>query len=93
MEILLDTGAGRGSYMSLALWRGLRKLLRRNIDTSSAGFLEAANPSDSETPPMRILGSTVVPVLLESDSRVRNVVVRVVKDLPYGFIFGADYFI
>ena len=32
-----------------------------------------------------------MPVPLESDSRVRNVVVRVVEDLPYGFIFGADY--
>ena len=78
--------------MSLALWRGLRKLLRRKIDTGSTGFLEAANPSDSETPRMRILGSAVVPVVLESDSRVRDVVVRVVEDLPYGFIFGADYF-
>ena len=92
VEILLDTCAGGGSYMSLALWRGLRKLLRRNIDTGSPGFLEAANPSDSKTPPMRILVSAVVPVLLESDYRVRNVVVRVVEDLPYGFIFGADHF-
>ena len=92
VEILLDTCAGGGSYMSLALWRGLRKLFRRDIDTGSPGFLEAANPSDSETPPMRILVSAVVPVLLESDYRVRNVVVRVVEDLPYGFIFGADHF-
>ena len=41
---------------------------------------------------MRILGSVVVPVLLESDSRVRDVAVRVVEDLPYDFIFGADFF-
>ena len=41
---------------------------------------------------MRILGSVAVPVLLESDSRVRNVVVRVVEDPPCGFVSGADYF-
>ena len=43
IEILLDTGAGGGSYISLALLRGLRKLLRRSLDTTSAGALEAAN--------------------------------------------------
>ena len=75
VEILLDIGALGGSYISLALWRGLKNLLRRYIDTSSAGSLEAANPSYSDTAPMRSLGSAVVSVLLESDRRVRNVVV------------------
>lgn len=66
----------RGRYssdISLALWRGLKKLLRRSLDRSSAGALEAANPSNSGTPPMRILGSVAVPaVLLEDDSLCFN---------------------
>ena len=41
---------------------------------------------------MGILGSVAIPVLLETDFRVQNVMVRVVEDLPYCFIFGADYF-
>lgn len=31
-------------------------------------------------------------MLLKSDSWVRNVVMRVIEDLPYGYISGADYF-
>ena len=41
---------------------------------------------------MRVLGFVAVPVLLESDSRVQNVVVCVVEGLLYGFIFGQNYF-
>lgn len=92
VEILLNTGAGGGTYIYLALWRGLRKVLRRSLDTRSAGALEAVNPSGRGTPPMRMLGSVPIPALLESDSRVRNVKLRVVEDLPYGFISGAECF-
>ena len=41
---------------------------------------------------MCILGSVEVSVLLESNLRVRNVVVRVEEDLPNSFSFGAEYF-
>ncbi|CAB1118123.1 unnamed protein product [Ectocarpus sp. CCAP 1310/34] len=92
VEILLDAGTGGGSYISLSLWRGLKRLIRRRLDESRAGALEAANPRDIDTPPMRILGSVALPVLFDSDARVRDVEVHVVDGLPYGFIVGADFF-
>ena len=92
VEILLDTGAGGGSYISFSLWRGLKRLTRRRLDERRARALEAANPRDSDTPPMRILGSVALPVLFDGDARVRDVEVRVVDGLPYGFIVEADFF-
>ena len=83
--------SGRQLHLNCVVAR-LRKLLRRSLDRSSAGAFETMNPSDSETPPVPILGSVTVLVRLESDSRVRDVVVRVVDDLPYRFIFPAEYF-
>lgn len=89
---MLDTGAGGGSYISVDMWLRLKRRLGLSIDVSSAGALQAANPAASKVPPMRILGSVPVPVLLANDSRVRTVVVRVVQALPYAFILGADFF-
>ena len=91
IDILLDTGAGGGNYMSLELWFRVRTLARCRLNRSSAGALEAANPSDSGVPPMRIFGHVTIPIMFDSDSRVRNVTVRVVDGLPYGFIIGAEY--
>lgn len=76
LEVLLDTGVGGSSYMSGFLW------LSTNLDSASAGALRAA--------PMRIVGSVVVPILFINDDRVRDEMVRVVEDLPYGFIQGAE---
>ena len=41
---------------------------------------------------MRILGSVALPVLFDGDARVRDVELRVVDGLPYGFIVEADFF-
>lgn len=89
---MLDTGAGGGSYISVEMWLSLKRRLGLSIDRSTSGALQAANPSASAIPPMRILGSVPVPVLFTNDSQVRTVVVRVVEALPYDFILGADYF-
>ena len=91
LEILLDTGAGGPGYISLALWKCLKRLTRRKLDTSTAGFLFAANPGDSDVPPMRIEGSTSVPVLFKGDSVVRDVPLKVVDGLPYAFILGKQF--
>ncbi|CAN0513080.1 unnamed protein product, partial [Scytosiphon promiscuus] len=84
----LDTGAGGPGYISLSLWKGLKRLTRRKIDTASAGFLYAANPGDGGVPPMRILRSTLVPNLFNRDSVVRDVPVKAVDGLPYAMIVG-----
>lgn len=91
LEILLDTGAGGPGYISLALWKGLKRLSRGKLDTSTAGFLFAANPGNSGVPPMRIEGSTSVPILFKGDSVVRNVPLKVVDGLPYAFILGKQF--
>ena len=93
LEILLDTGAGGGSYVSLALWHGVKKLFARKLDRSRSGRLVAANPSDSNVAPMPIVGSVSLPILFDGDTRAREVPVRVVKGLPYACIIGHDFFL
>ena len=94
LEVLLDTGAGGGSYFSASLWRSLikAKIIPSKLDTNDAGTLHAANPSKNNVPPMSILGSTVIPILFATDNCVRRVVIRVVEDLPYGFILRTEFF-
>lgn len=90
---MLDTGAGGGNYISLALWQGVKTLLHRSLDRSGAGALEPANPAGSDVSLMRILGSTTLPLLFDGDPCVRPVHVRVVEDLPYACISGSEYFV
>ena len=92
VEILLDTGAGGGSYISSALCDSLIRNCGLRMDRSASGSLRAANPSHQKVPPMRILGRVGLPVLFTNDSCVRVVPARVVADLPYAFIVRADYF-
>ena len=79
-------------YISLALWRSLKPLLKRRVDTWGAGRLHAANPCDSDVQPMHILGQVAIPLMLEGDEKVREIPVRVVDGLPYGMIIGAEFF-
>lgn len=92
LDVLLDTGAGGGSYISLALWRSLQPLLKRRLDKWGAGALRAANPYGDPTPPMHILGQVAVPLFFEGDEKAREITVRVVDGLPYGMIIGAEFF-
>ena len=41
---------------------------------------------------MKIVGSTVLPLVLPPDDKPRNISVRIVRDLPYAFILGASFF-
>ena len=38
---------------------------------------------------MQMLGSTDMPIVLQPEDRVKNILVRLVLDLPYGFVLGA----
>ena len=60
--------------------------------TIGSGFLRAANPSGSNIPPRRIMGSAVIPIRFHPMDRVRKVWVRVADGLPYDFILGASFF-
>ena len=92
VEVLVDTGAVEGSYMSLAFYHMIAKWGRlvTSIIKDGQGALHAANPPLNKTPPMRVLGSTLLSLLFPSESRVRRITFRVVDGLPYGLIVGAD---
>ena len=93
MDILVDIGAGGGSYMSLAFYY-MTARLGRSVTTLAKhgrGALHAANPPSNKIPPMQILGSTTLPLKFPAETRVRKITFRVVDGLPYGLIVGADY--
>ena len=55
------------------------------------GCFTRSHPPSNKAPPMRILGSTFLPVRFPSGTRVQRMTFRVVDGLPYGLIVGADY--
>ena len=70
-------------WKSFQAWGGKavsRKLSSRGKHALLA--LLAANPDNSRVPGMQILGSTVLPIVFPPEDRVRNILVRVVQDLP-----------
>ena len=91
--ILVDTGAGGGSYMSLAFYHMAARLDRSVtlLMKHGRGALDAVNPPSNKIPPMRILGSTTLPLKFPAETWVRKITFRVVDGLPYGLIVGADY--
>ena len=94
VEVLVDTGAGGGNYASEAFVRSVEHSGRGGqsmVSSSGQGWLRAANPASSATPPMKIAGSCELPLVFRPEDRVRKVLVRVVQDLPYGLIIGAAF--
>ena len=96
VEILIDTGAGEGNYISMAFWRSIQSwggsAGQRKLNRRGSGSLQAANPVGSKVPGMEMVGTTVLPVVLPPEDRARNIAVRVVRLLPYAFILGASFF-
>ena len=96
MGIRIDTGAGEGSYISLAFWGSVQSWgvsgRRRKLSHRGRGSLQAANPAGSKVPGMEIMGSTVLPIVLPPEDRAQDIPVRIVRDLSYAFILGASYF-
>ena len=78
--------------MSLAFYNMIDKWGRlvTSIGKDGQGALDAANPPSNKTPPMQILGSTILPLRFPSDTRVRRITFRAVDGLPYGLIVVAD---
>ena len=89
VEILIDTGAGEGNYISMAFWRSIQSwggsAGQRKLNRRGSGSLQAANPVGSKAPGMEIVGTTVLPVVLPPEDRARDIAVRVVRGLPYAF--------
>ena len=94
VEILLDTGAGGGSYMSVALYCTLRQWggVSQKLSTRGKGALHAANPTHCNIPPMRVSGSARIPIVSLPEDCVHKIAVSVVEGLPYGFTLGARFF-
>ena len=53
--------------------------------------MHAVNPTHSNIPPMRVLGSARIPIVFLPEDCVHNIAVRIVEGLPYGFILGARF--
>ena len=64
---------------------------RSMLSPRGQGWLQAANPTNSATPPMTISGLCELPLVFNPEDRVRNVLVRVVEDLPYELIIEAAF--
>lgn len=94
VTVLIDTGAGGGNYASEAFIKSIQKHLFNGesiVSTKGKGLLRAANPTDSQVPPMKIIGSAHLPLVFPPEDQVRMLTVRVVDSLPYGLIMGAAF--
>ena len=80
-------------HMSVALYCTLRRWggVNQKLSARGKGVLHAANPTHCNIPPMRVLGSARIPIVLPEDC-VHNIAVRIVEGLPYGFSLGARFF-
>ena len=81
VDILVDTGADGGSYMSLAFYHMIDKW----------GRLVTSIPPRASPPSIRVLGSIILQLKSPWETRVRKIAFRVVDGLPYGLIVGAGY--
>ena len=82
--------------MSLAFYHMMAKWARlvTPVRKDGKGILNvAAPPSDNPTPlsPIRILGTSLLPLKSPSETWVRKITFRIVDGLPYGLVVGADY--
>lgn len=94
VTVLVDTGAGGGNYASQKFIHAVESSFHQEgtiISAAGKGVLSAANPADSNVPPMNILGSVDLPVVFPPDDHVHIISVRVVDRLPYGLIVGAAF--
>ena len=84
--ILIDTGAAVDNYILLTFWSSVQtwggSAGRRKLSLRGRGSLQAANPAGTKVPVMEIVGSTVMPIVLPPDDEARNILVRIVRDLP-----------
>lgn len=95
ITVLLDTGAGGGNYASASFIREVERMEyggRNMLSKRGRGHLRAANPQDSNVPPMRILGSCTLFLVFPPMDHVFAVPVREVMGLPCGVIMGAAFF-
>ena len=82
MGTLTATGPMGGNYTSLAVWRSVQSwggsASRLKLDRRGRGSQQAANPVGSKVPEMEIMGSTVLPIVLQPEDRARDIAIRMV---------------
>ena len=94
VEVLVDRGAGAGSYTSLTFTKTVQTNLsggRSIISSAGKGLLRAANPRNSGVSPMEVIGSCLIPMVFSTVDRVFRISFRVVRDLPYAVVLGAAF--
>ena len=94
VSILLGSGAGGGNYASASFVRGIERSEYKGknmISRRRKGRLLAANPIDSNVPPMDILGTCLLALVFPPIDGIFRARVRVVKGLPYGLVLGTEF--
>lgn len=94
MSVLLDSGAGGGNYASAAFIRGVERTEyggRNIVSKRGRGRLRAANPHNSDVPPMRILGTCILFIIFPPVDGIFAASVRVVEGLPFGLVLGTAF--
>ena len=56
------------------------------------GSIKAAGPEGSNIPNMEVVGSTVLPIVLQREDKDRNISVLIVRDLAHAFVSRARFF-
>lgn len=72
-------------FISLRRWGNVFARLRAN----GSGYLSTDSPKASSIPPMKVLGSCVIPLVFPLEDRLGKIIV---VGLPYGLILGARFF-
>ena len=91
---LIDSGAGGGDYASAQFIKTLEQMEyggRNMVSVRGRGNLRAANPHDSDVPPMKILGTCLLSMVFPPEDGIFRVRVRVTEGLPFALILGAAF--
>ena len=91
IAVLVDTGAGGGNYVSRQFIESIEERDgwgKSLINPTGKGLLSAANPKNSAVPPMEVVGSCLLSLVLAPVDLFR-VKFRVMKGLPHAMVLGA----
>ena len=96
VTVLVDSGAGGGNYASETFIGTVQSTLPGKEQKSIIApvgrvYLRAANPQTSNTPPMKVIGTCILPLVFKRVDRVFQVTARVVTGLPYAIVIGTAF--
>lgn len=80
LEVLLNTGTGGGTYISLHLYKNLGAWGSKSLPLRryGGGQLKAANPSYTHVLPMNVVGLMILPLVFHPEDRILDVSLHIV---------------